>query len=170
MGTDDAASRGNETRRQDGTQLHLRCGTRPHNDLKPVRNGRQKRSPLTRYPRCGSVHEALRDYRRESIHGNPPNDPMKQRLSTLAAQSVVSTNKCTLNHCGPSHTSKARDTPHPRSFAVWSDLHSVRESSTVLDTSNTGAKEYLVSKWYPENVNFCVVYFHTEEEKRENFR
>lgn len=58
----------------------------------------------------------------------------------------------------------------PKIVRFVSDLHSVRESSTVLGTSNTEAKEYLVSKYYPENVNFCVVYFHTEEEKRGNFR
>lgn len=56
----------------------------------------------------------------------------------------------------------------PKIVRFVSDLHSVRESSTVLGTSNTEAKEYLVSKYYPENVNFCVVYFHTEEGKRKN--
>lgn len=50
--------------------------------LKPVGNGGQKRSSLTRFPHCGTVYEALRVYRRESTHGSPPNDPTK--LSSLA--------------------------------------------------------------------------------------
>lgn len=58
----------------------------------------------------------------------------------------------------------------PKIVRCVSDLHSVRESSTVLGTSNTEAKEYLVSKYYPENVNFCVVYFHTGEEKKGKIR
>lgn len=52
------------------------------------------------------------------VHGRSPTWPANQYSCDVARQTLMSTMECTLNHCGPSHTSKARDTPHPRSFAV----------------------------------------------------